>query len=306
MPLVIPLMLGIAYVNRYWLRKFIRLEKLSRSAVRWMVAVVLTICVVLYLTLYVWPSSLTWIILPEPSANSIWLYVLDFIAFYWSFAWKGIGLGLAEVAVNLLRWRRLTMEQRNFQTVIHRRQAELKKWLAHFQGNIAQRTLPAISSDTKSRKKGEAYLALSSRCVRLMARKDMTVSLAEELDGLRELATLFADYPIVLTLPAQTYGHQVVPMLLLGLFKNMCKHGKFEGDALPAVFTVSATTDKLVVHTENQIAAHSAWLYQEGGTGLEQLESLLDLYYGAEASLQYGQDGDLFRTRLTISFSNER
>lgn len=302
--LVMPLMLGIAYVNRYWLRKFVRVQMLSKGMLGWMAAMMLTICVALYLALYVWPSSLSWIILPEPAENSIWPYVLDFVAFYWSFAWKGIGLGLAEITVGVLRWRRLTAEQKRSQTVIYKRKTELKRWLAHFQGNIAQHMLLSISSNRKSRKRNKAYLALSSRCVQLMARRSMTVPLAEELDSLRELATLFVNYQIVLNLPEQTYDHEVVPMMLLGLFENVCKHGEFGSDAAQAVFTVSATADRMVMHTENQIAAESAWIYQDGGTGLERLVGLLDLHYGSKASLQYEQEDDRFRTWLIITFNN--
>lgn len=299
--LVIPLMLGIIYLNRYGLRKLIVLQRISRKTIGWMLVTVLALGMVLYLALYVWPTGLTELILPETPIHGIWLYILDFVAFYGSFAGKGIGLGLAEATVSLLQWRRSTVEQQRAQTIKLQRQAELKKWLNHFMGNIAQHMPQIIIAGGTSRKVIEAYVALTSRCIRLMARKNMKVSLENEIHDLRRLADLFADNPIVLRLPHETYGYQILPMLLLGLFKNMCKHGEFGGDALPGVFTVTATADKLVVHTENQIAAHSAWLYHEGGTGLEQLERILYLHYGEDATLHYKKEDGLFRVSMTIS-----
>ncbi|MBD1431777.1 hypothetical protein H8B06_02985 [Sphingobacterium sp. DN00404] len=300
--LAIPLMLGIIYLNRYWLRKLVGRGKLNKKTTIWMLVAVLTVGLALYLALYVWPTALIRLVLPEAAVKGVWLYFLDFTAFYWSFAWKGIGLGLAELAVNILKWKRCTAEQRRDQMAAYQRQAELKRWLSHFMGNIAQHMLQIISIRRKSI---EAYLALSSRCVRLMTRTNMMVPLVEELQDLTRLAGLFDDEPILLDLAIETEDYQIVPMMLLGLFKNMCKHGEFGEGALPAVFTVIATVDKLQVYTQNQVAGHSAWLYKEGGTGLDQLELLLQLYYGEKATLHHETDGDLFRSTLTIEYSNE-
>lgn len=306
MLLAIPLMLGIIYLNRYGLRKVIVLQRVNPRTFGWMVVAIFIICSVLYLALYVWPTDLTALILPEPQTHGIWMFILDVVAFYCTFAEKGIGLGLAEATLSLLLWRKSTVDQQRAQTVKFHRQAELKKWLHHFMGNMAQHMLHVITAGGKSRKVIAAYVALSSRCIRLMARRNMTVSLEDELHDLRRLADLFADKPIVLRLPQETYAYQILPMLLLGLFKNMCKHGEYGEHALTGVFTVTAMADKLLVQTENQIAAHSAWLYEEGGTGLEQLERLLDLHYGKEATLYYEKEGRLFRVVLTIIFVDGR
>ncbi|RZF58860.1 LytS family sensor histidine kinase [Sphingobacterium corticibacterium] len=300
--LAVPLMLGIIYLNRYWLRKLVGRGKINKKTIIWMMVAILTVGIVLYLALYVWPTALIRLVLPEGAVKGVWLYFLDFTAFYWTFAWYGIGLGLLELAVNILKWESCTAAHRRLQISAYQRQAELKRWLSHFMGNIAQHMLQIISIRGKSI---EAYLALSGRCVRLMSRTNMMVPLVEELQDLTRLAGLFEDKPILLDLSIETEDYQIVPMMLLGLFKNMCKHGEFGEGALPAVFTVVATVDKLWIYTRNQVAEHSAWLYKEGGTGLDQLERLLHLYYGEKATLHHETEGDLFKSTLSIEYSNE-
>ncbi|PRD51904.1 hypothetical protein C5749_16520 [Sphingobacterium gobiense] len=244
-------------------------------------------------------------LLPNPEEQQFRDYVLDYIDFYLRFASIGFVLGGTEMFVNLLRERGKTFRQKRYDMAAKQKSKRLKRWITHFAGNITNGTVYSMKKQVHPQQVS-ASVAINGYIVRLLARENMFwVSLQEELYYLQRFREMFSIFPIQFKIPSETYQHQVMPLSLLVLYKNICKHGAFDTDAPAASFCVVASPDRLVVTTRNTISSDAMWVYNEGGTGLEQLRGLLLENHGDNMKFEYGMEGNRFWLRLEIVYNTE-
>ncbi len=90
--------------------------------------------------------------------------------------------------------------------------------------------------------------------------------------------------------------------MLLSLYKNMIKHGDFSDLSQLGIIRVFSDTDKVLISCRNKVAVESAWIFEDGGTGLEKLMQLLRLEYGEAFSLIKKTNQGIFYLNLEINF----
>ena len=312
----IVVMLVITYLNRYLFRRLLFRPFASRQMLVIIGYFVLSMTAV-YLWIYHFPGAVTRLLLAEPSQHDFVDFVIDFTTFYWSFGWKGVVIGGAEVLSNALRgWfvllfiqRRLVQVNAQLEGWRHNndRQFEMRRWIGHFLGNLAQGAKYAATNGVSSFKVLLATNSLWSYGMRIMGRAEISlVPLETELAELRKLMEVYPDRQIAVRWPQQDSGYAIVPLMILTLYKNMVKHGDFspERQDRPASLAIDADKNSLIIRTDNAIAGHSLWMYEQGGTGLEQLEILLKQYFGESCAIAYHIHDGRFAVFLHIDYSD--
>lgn len=300
--LTAPLMISLVYLHRHGFRKLFIDRREWGKVFFWLCLSVIIVGSSIYMVLYRRAIGISETLLPNPEDQQFRDYLLDFIAFYWRFATAGVVLAAMEVFVNLLQDRLHALQQKKQDSSIRQNRQKITHWINHFSGNIANGTLYAVRKEVCPQQVAAA-VAVNGYIVRLLAREQMFwVSLEEELYYLRRLREIFTAFPIQFDVSVQTYRHEVLPLSLLSLYKNICKHGDFETDTDSASFYLAASPDRLLVVTQNRIMPDAMWIYQEGGSGLEQLKGLLSANHGESVRLDYGLEGDRFLLRLEIRY----
>lgn len=273
---VIPVMLGISYLNWYGLRQLF-LKELGWKNVVFFVLHFLLLLFVGYQVLYGYPNAFARRVLkaPDKPAFDFVIYFIEVAGFYWTFAYKGLGLAAAEILFNLVRERFAYLKEKRRDRTEQREKIRMRRWLSHFLGNMTQSVAYSIRHGQMSATMLESYAVIGAFGIRIMAReKNFFVPLDDELYHLQRLAIIYPVDALKMEIKGDTQKVKIIPMLLLGLYKNMYKHGDFE-NGKEGIFSITAEVGRLIIITKNTIAARSAWMYERGGSGLLQLESIL-------------------------------
>ena len=118
-----------------------------------------------------------------------------------------------------------------------------------------------------------------------------------------ELLTLHCD------LPKQSNGHQIAPMLLIPFVENAFKHGsnskgyeinislKIENGELH--FTTQNTSKRNIANAPNGKK-------KKGGIGLKNVRRRLALVYPQQHQLDISDDGEFYKTELTINLNHKK
>lgn len=298
---VMPVMLGIFYLNRYALRQ------LFLRGVRWksMILSVLYFLLLLlagYQVLYGHPNQFAKRILKAPDAPTFafTLYFIEVAGFYWTFAYKGLGMAAAEILFNLASARFAYLKGKRKDLSEQRKRVHIRRWISHFLGNMTQSLVYGIKQGRSSAKLFESYGIIWASGIRIMARENnFFIPLDDELHHLQRLAIIYPMRSLQVQVSGDTHMVKIIPMMLLDLYKNMCKHGDFEHEQ-EAVFKVSCTPDRLIITNKNKIASRSAWIYERGGTGLKQLEGILHEQYAGAASMIHKAENNTFFLQIEI------
>ncbi|WP_437918000.1 hypothetical protein [Sphingobacterium sp. LRF_L2] len=297
---LIPVMVGITYLNRYLFKVTLTRGIHRRRLLSWLACFVL-LMVPAYIHLYVFPNSLTRILVKDPSAHRFYEYLIDFFAFYFNFAIKGVLLVLAELIINLVSSGVRRMRKKRLKRKKEKFQKGLREWLNHLVGNIAQNVVCNSAACPNPTEVSVSYTKLSARVAQWSLADDLSVCpLEEEIDHLRLMSKIYWKCTIGIELPESIPQIDIFPFVLVSLYKNMCKHGDFAGDCTGARFVLRPEGDCLKIHTENLIADASVWTFGEGKTGLRSLKRLLKEKYRDTYTLRYFEQEDRFVLELII------
>lgn len=297
---VAPVMLAIVYLHRRMARRIFFRKGSVRHFVP-LLAYFSILAVAAYLVLYVYPNNLSRRVLKDPVSAGGADYLIDVFTFFLRFASKGAALAGAEIGYNMLRYTRDQVKAVRRAQQTRQKGHRLRRWVAHFLGNLSQSALPLLYQPADRQRRLEAFATIFSYGIRAMARGGTgLVALTDEVYHLRLLALLYADTPVQLHLDTADNAGPVIPMLLLSLYKNMRKHGDFKADAPAAAFHVTTGGQHLRVRCRNKVAQRSAWIFEAGGTGLQQLDALLRDAYGHHFSMQRTMKKGMFELQLDI------
>lgn len=302
-----PVMLAIFYFNWNGLRKLFK-NGWNWKGIGLSPLYLLLLLYLGYQVLYGFPNEFSERILrsPENPVFDVTMFVIEVAGFYWAFAYKGLGLAAAEVLYNLLKVRYVYLTGKRQILEEERQRICMQRWISHFLGNLNQSLIFAIKKGSASFRVLESYGIIWAFGMRIIAReKSFFIPLDLELYHLKRLRGMYPLETLQVEVSGETSDVQVLPMALLALYKNMYKHGDVQSES-DAVFKVDCATDRLVVRTENRLAPRSAWVYQEGGAGLQQLKDILGMQYGDRARLAYRTENDTFFLEIEIAVNNGR
>ncbi|MNI36272.1 hypothetical protein D3C73_903160 [compost metagenome] len=130
----------------------------------------------------------------------------------------------------------------------------------------------------------------------------MLGKLEDELFYLQQLMRLYDERGIELITDIRELNKPIIPLMFLSLYKNMIKHGDFSDLSQVGIIRVFSDTDKVLISCRNKVAVESAWIFEDGGTGLEKLIQLLRLEYGEAFSLIQKTNQGIFYLNLEINF----
>lgn len=234
------------------------------------------------------------------------IYFIEISGFYWAFAFKGLGLAGGEILFNLLQIRFAYIMGKRRDLSEQRKRIHMRRWISHFLGNLTQSVAYTIKKGRISVVLLESYGIIWAFGVRIMARENnFFIPLDLELYHLQRLTNIYPIDALQVMVSGNTHGVQIVPMVLLNLYKNIYKHGDLQAKS-ETLFQVDCRTDRLIVTTKNDIAARSRWVYENGGTGLTQLENILKEQYAEAAHIQYKTDNNTFLLQIEISLTDGR
>ncbi|KKO89700.1 hypothetical protein AAW12_19050 [Sphingobacterium sp. Ag1] len=297
---VTPLMLGISYVNRAWLRRilFRRFAPLRLTIV---LGYFLLTAVAVFLVLYKFPTELSRRVLRNPRMFKAIDFVIDVFTFYITFALKGILILATEIFYNLstgifrhLGWIRY-QSQESIKAQLFR------NWAVHFMGNLTQSFIHLAKKNPAILTRMDLFFALEVYAMRkLNFEKNSLGKLDDELFYLQQLLQLYRQQQIKLQLEIQDRSKTIIPLVLLSICKNMVKHGDFSDYSFESMIYVFSDTEKVSISCRNKVSARSGWIFEAGGTGLEQMTKLLHLQYGEAFSLIKKVDDGIFYLNLEI------
>lgn len=298
---IMPVMLGIFYLNWYALRKFFR------KGIKWKGLVIsilylLLLLLVGYQVLYGYPNWFAeqMLVSPDDPAFGFTIFFIEVAGFYWTFAYKGLGLAAAEILFNLTRARFAYVKGQRSDLSEQRKRVRIRQWISHFMGNMTQSLVYMIKRGQGSVNRFESFAIIWASGMRIMARENnFLIALDDELCSLRRLTTVYPIRSLQMNISGHTRKVKILPMILLVLYKNMYKHGDLSEEA-EASFNVDCVPDRLIITTTNRIAARSAWIYEKGGTGLRQLEDILEEQYAGAANVVYKVENDIFFLQIEI------
>lgn len=298
---LLPIMLGIFYLNWYGLRRLF-LKGAGWRDVAFSVLYLLALLFAGYQILYGYPNEFARKILkdPETLTVSFTMYVIEVVSFYWTFAYKGLGMAALEILFNLARSRIAYLRGRRKDIAEQRKKVRMRRWISHFLGNMATSLVSVVKKGNATARMLESFAIVWAFGVRMMVRETkLSIPLDTELYHLRCLAVIYPISALEMKIEGDTQRVNVLPMILLDIYKNMYKHGDF-GEGSEAIFHVSHRAERLTIFTRNRIASGSMWLYEHGGTGLVQLRGILQEYYHAGAKMVHTQRGDIFYLQIEI------
>lgn len=280
-----PIILIISYTNRNWLRSILFKKIELRTIISVFFYFFLAACVV-YLVLYQFPTELSRKVLKTPQYFKIVDFSIDILTFYFTFAFKGVFILMIEILYNLTAGIIIHLGLVRLDSQGTLKSQIFRDWVSHFMGNLTQSFVRLIRKVPSSIIRVDALLKIESYAIRqLNFRENILVNLENEIKYLRLMMHLYDEKHIKLQLNIEEYTRPIIPMMLMSLYKNMVKHGDFGDLAQPAILSISTVEDKILINCRNKIAPVSAWIYNEGGTGLGQLRKLLRLEYKDNFSL---------------------
>ncbi|TYR36922.1 hypothetical protein FXV77_07010 [Sphingobacterium phlebotomi] len=232
-------------------------------------------------------------------------YTVDFLGFYLSFASKGAGLACVEMLVSVGKHQFNLRRLDRTQGMARRRDLRMREWISHFMGNLTQSLLYALRKAKNPFMIFEAYAVILAHGTRLMsAQGRLLVSLKQETYYLGYLQKIYKEGKIKLDVPADLGDVQIIPLLLLSLYKNMYKHGNFEDGRL-ALLRVRRVGNYIHISTTNSITDSAMWLYGDGGSGLGQLEHILRDQFANLVRISYGVQNEVFNLNIEIPITYE-
>lgn len=297
-----PLMLGISYTNWAWLRRVLfRRFTIQRMGI--VIGYFLLTALAAFLLLYEFPTELSRKVLKNPKLFKAADFGIDVFTFYMTFVLKGILILAIEIIYNLsaglfrhLGWKRIhsleSLKARLF-----------RNWAVHFMGNLTQGFTRLARKRPAFLTRIELFFGLEAYAMRTMNfRQSISGKLEDELFYLKQLMRLYGEHQIHLQSDIQEWNHPIIPMMLLSLYKNMVKHGDYSDTSFESIIYVFSDTGKISISCKNRVSSQSAWIFEEGGTGLEQLTKLLRLEYGEAFSLIKQMADGIFYLNLDINF----
>ncbi len=300
--LMIPIMLGISYTNRAWLRRAL-FRRFTLQRVGIMIGYFLLTALAVFLLLYQFPTELSRKVLKNPKLFRAVDFGIDVFTFYVTFVLKGILILAIEIIYNLsaglfrhLGWKRIhsleSLKARLF-----------RNWAVHFMGNLTQSFTRLVRKRPAVLTRIELFFGLEAYAMRTMNfRQHISGKLEDELFYLKQLMRLYGEHHIHLQSDIQDWNHPIIPMMLLSLYKNMVKHGDYSDSSFESIIYVFSDMERVSISCTNKVSSQSAWIFEEGGTGLEQLTKLLRLEYGEAFSLIKQMADGIFYLNLDINF----
>lgn len=304
---VMPVMLGIFYLNWFLLRQFF-LKGIKWKGLVISILYLLLLLLIGYQVLYGPPNQFAGRLLKsmDDPTFGFAVFFIEMAGFYWTFTYKGLGVAAAEILFNLTRARFAYVTERHNDPSEQRKRVLIRRWISHFLGNMTQSLVYMIKRGQRSVNRFESFAIIWASAARIMARENnFLIPLDDELRHLRRLEMIYPIRLLQMKISGHTQEIKIVPMILLALYKNMYKHGDFSGGAA-AVFDIDCGPDRLVITTKNKIAVRSAWVYEKEGTGLDQLENILEEQYEGAANVVYKVENDIFFLQIEILFTYGR
>jgi|SRR5690606_34871118 len=242
----------------------------------------------------------------DASQKGLIPYTVDFFGFYLSFAWKGAGLAFVEMLVSVGKHQFELRRMDNTQGMARRRDLRMREWISHFMGNLTQSLVYALRTARNPFKIVEAYAVILAQGTRLMSVQGrLLVPLKQEIYYLGYLRKIYRQNNIKLDVPDDLDDVQIIPLLLLSLYKNMYKHGDFE-EGWEALLRIKRVDNYVHINTTNKIANSALWIYGDGGSGLGQLELLLLDLFDKLAHISYDMQNEVFNLNIVIPVTYER
>lgn len=303
---MIPVMVSVMMRNRKLLRDVLRGKPAKHWW--WYGAFCVGLYSLGYVVLYGFNNMFAEEIIDSSNASQKGLipYTMDFLGFYLSFASKGAGLACAEMLVSVGKHQFNLRRLDHTKGMARRRDLRVREWISHFMGNLTQSLLYALRTAKNPFMIFEAYAVILAHGTRLMSVQGrLLVTLKQETYYLGYLQKIYRKNSIKLDVPDDLGDVQIIPLLLLSLYKNMYKHGDFEGRR-EALLRVKRLDNYIHISTTNRIANSALWIYGNGGSGLGQLEHLLSDLFDNQARISYDMQNDVFNLNIEIPITYER
>lgn len=299
------IMLTVSYANRAWLRRML-FRKFSLQHLFPLLVYLLLTMLVVFLVLYQFPTVLSKRVLKNPGLFKAVDFGIGVLTFYISFALKGLMILAIEIGYNLTigLFRHLGLIRE--QSVASIKTQFFRNWTVHFMGNLTQSFARRAREKRVALTRIDLFLSLQAYAMRKLQFADcMLGTIEDEIKYLRMMMRLYDETHILLKTDIDDFNRPIIPMTLLSLYKNMVKHADLEDTEQPAILQVCVDEQKIMIKSINRIAQRSAWIFEAGGTGLEQLTKLLRMEYGDAFSLIKKKEGGIFYLDLEINFKHE-
>jgi hypothetical protein len=303
---MIPVMLCIILLNRNMLRNLFS-KRPSNSHIGWYASFVVVLFGLGFVVLYGFPNKLATTMMDQSDASQKGLvpYGIDFLGFYLSFAFKGVCLAGAEMLFNVGKHQFYMSRMKGRHRMELRKEIRMRTWISHFMGNLAQSLLHALRKTDNPFKVFEAYAVILTHGTRVMSmRGSVLVTLEQEIYYLKHLRSIYRENNIQMDFPEDFMEAQIIPMLLLDLYKNMYKHGDFQ-NGQQGLLQIECIDNYITIKSTNKIANSSLWMYGDGGSGLGQLEHLLRDQFGGLARIAYYMQHEVFYLMIEIPITYE-
>ncbi|WP_286733974.1 MULTISPECIES: hypothetical protein [Sphingobacterium] len=297
-----PLMLGISYTNRAWLRRVL-FKRFTMQRMGSVIGYFLLTALAIFLLLYEFPTELSRKVLKNPKLFRAVDFGIDVFTFYMTFVLKGILILAIEIIYNFSvgLFRHLGLKRK--QSLESLKAKFFRNWAVHFMGNLTQSFTRLAQKKTSALARINLFFGLEAYAMRKMNfGQSISGKLEDELFYLRQLMRLYGEHHIHLQSDIQDWSHPTIPLMLLSLYKNMVKHGDFSDSSFESIIYVFSDTERVSISCTNKVSSQSAWIFEEGGTGLEQLTKLLRLEYGEKFSLIKQMADGIFYLNLDINF----
>jgi hypothetical protein len=299
------IMLPVSYANRAWLRRMLFRKFSVRHLFTLLVYFLLTMLVV-FLVLYQFPTVLSKKVLKNPDLFKAIDFGIDVLTFYISFALKGVMILSIEIGYNLTIGLFRDVGLMREQSMASIKMQSFRNWTVHFMGNLTQSFARLGREKPVTLTRIDLFLSLQAYAMRKLQFADcMLGTMEDEIRYLRMMMRLYGETHVILKTDVDDLNRPIIPMTLLSLYKNMVKHADLEDMEQPAIIEVFVGEQRITIKSVNRIAQRSAWIFEAGGTGLEQLTKLLQMEYGDAFSLIKKKDDGIFYLDLEINFKHE-
>jgi len=304
MLVVAPMMLAISYANRAWLRRML-FRKFSGRHLFTLLAYFMVTALVVFLVLYQFPTGLSSKVLKNPKLFKFVDFGIDVLTFYLSFALRGVMILATEVIYNLTVGLFQHLGLLREQSMESLKAQLFRNWTVHFMGNLAQSFTRLAGKRPFALTRIDLFVGLQAYAMRkLNFGESMLGKLDEELFYLQQLMRLYDEKQIKLETDISDWSKPVIPIMLLSLYKNMVKHGDFTDISSQGIINIVVDTHSILIKCRNKVAASSQWIFEAGGTGLENLTRLLHMEYGEAFSLIRETVDGIFYLSLEINFKH--
>lgn len=167
-----PVMLAIFYFNWYGLRRLFK-KGWDWRGIGLSLLYLLLLLYLGYQVLYGFPNEFSGRILrsPENPMFDVAMYVIEVAGFYWTFAYKGLGLAAVEILYNLLKVRYVYLTGKRQILAEERKRIRMQRWISHFLGNLNQSVVFAIKKGRASYRILESYSIIWAFGMRIMVRE---------------------------------------------------------------------------------------------------------------------------------------